>query len=256
LTHAERGTIFRLQIVDMPFTLAHPAAILPLRRFCPRYLSFTGLVVGSVVPDASYCFGPLHVDVFAHRFVGIFGFALPAGMAMLLVFYLLRQGAVEWLPENQRRIFEPLCRKPPPPIWVLAVSVVIGAFTHIVWDSFTHQHGWLVERLPALQMPLLTFANHRMLVCHFLWYFCSFVGVAWVCFAYEQWRQGADPQTPRFSIHARLAKALLVGLLVLPIEVVHHLVTGSMGFAMVGLCSLALVLVVALNFGNPLPKEL
>ena len=28
----------------MPFTLAHPAAVLPLKRFCPRYLSFPALI--------------------------------------------------------------------------------------------------------------------------------------------------------------------------------------------------------------------
>jgi WD40 repeat protein len=35
----------------MPWTFAHPAAVLPLRKFCADRLSFAGLVVGSVSPD-------------------------------------------------------------------------------------------------------------------------------------------------------------------------------------------------------------
>jgi Domain of unknown function (DUF4184) len=38
----------------MPWTLAHPAAVLPLRPLCPHRLSFGALVVGSVSPDIGY----------------------------------------------------------------------------------------------------------------------------------------------------------------------------------------------------------
>ena len=38
----------------MPWTFAHPAAILPLRRFCPAPLDFSALVIGSMVPDLGY----------------------------------------------------------------------------------------------------------------------------------------------------------------------------------------------------------
>jgi len=32
----------------MPFPLAHPAAVLPLKRFCPQRLSFSALVIGAL----------------------------------------------------------------------------------------------------------------------------------------------------------------------------------------------------------------
>lgn len=211
-------------------------------------------MVGSIVPDAAYCFGPLHVDVFAHQFIGIFGFALPAGMAMLAVFYAFRQKAVEWLPENQRQLFKPLSQKPIPSPMVLIVSVLIGAWTHILWDSFTHRHGWLVEHVPALRMPMMNVGHHDVLVCHFLWYLSSFAGVAWVSFAFEKWRQKPESETARPTSQSQLFRALLVGLLVLPIETLHHLVSGSLGFAAVGICSLVLVMAIALNFGNLLPR--
>jgi hypothetical protein len=47
----------------MPFPLAHPAAVLPLRRYCPKYLSFPVLIVGSLVPDVGYCLGRLNASL-------------------------------------------------------------------------------------------------------------------------------------------------------------------------------------------------
>jgi hypothetical protein len=35
----------------MPFPLAHPVAVLPFRRYCPRFFSLPALVAGSLVPD-------------------------------------------------------------------------------------------------------------------------------------------------------------------------------------------------------------
>jgi hypothetical protein len=72
----------------MPFALAHPAAVLPLRRYCPRQLDFPALLVGSLAPDLGYAFLPLHVYGFSHQFwAGSFGFCLPAGLVLVLIFY-------------------------------------------------------------------------------------------------------------------------------------------------------------------------
>jgi hypothetical protein len=56
----------------MPFTLAHAAAVLPFRPYCPRVLSFPALVVGSVAPDAGYWSGPLDLKRISHSFAGGF----------------------------------------------------------------------------------------------------------------------------------------------------------------------------------------
>src|ERR1700685_2244171 len=96
----------------MPFTFAHPAAILPLRRFCPRFFSFPALVIGSLCPDAGYCFGTLDMDDFSHSLKGSIEFCLPVGVVMLGFFYGLRLPVVEMLPERHRKFFLPLCRRP------------------------------------------------------------------------------------------------------------------------------------------------
>src|SRR5512146_2649358 len=76
--------------IAMPFPLAHPAAILPFRRYCPCWLNFPALVVGSLVPDLSYCSGNIRLDELAHRPEGAVIFALPAGLLCLAVFYAFR----------------------------------------------------------------------------------------------------------------------------------------------------------------------
>src|ERR1041385_6474131 len=122
----------------MPFTLAHPAAVLPLRRFAPRWLCFPGLVVGAVVPDAGYAVG---LDFYSHSWIGSVIFSLPVGMVMLILFYWLRGPASRWLPSRQRELFQPLCRSNPGPWYGIIASLLIGAWTHLVWDSFTHKYG-------------------------------------------------------------------------------------------------------------------
>ena len=90
----------------MPFPLAHPAAVLPLRRCCPRYLSFPALVIGSLCPDSGYLF---HAGNFSHRFLaGSFGFCLPVGLVLVLVFYGVRRPVIGILPASYRRLLLPL----------------------------------------------------------------------------------------------------------------------------------------------------
>lgn len=246
--------MFKLRIVAMPFTLAHPAAVLPLKRFCPRPLSFAGLVVGSIVPDAGYLFGHFKVDEFSHTFMGSFGFDLPAGILMVALFYGLRRRAVEFLPETQRRRFLPLCSQPVPSIFVLVISILLGAWTHLLWDSFTHKNGWFVQRVPLLQLQMFEVRHHPILPSHIILYASSFAGVAWLCYVYEQLVQMADSAAQPAKFSTNLRNALFVGVLVLPIEAVHHLAAAPIGLAIAGLCSAALVLGILL-WPNPLPAR-
>ena len=135
----------------MPFPLAHPAAILPLRRYCQRYLSFPALIIGSLSPDVGYFSGHFRLGEFSHRLLpGSFGFCLPVGLLLVLVFYLVRSPVVSILPARYRPAFLPLCQRPVGSPFVIVVSLLIGAWTHLLLDSITHPDGWLVEHLPVL----------------------------------------------------------------------------------------------------------
>jgi len=172
----------------MPFPVAHPAAILPLRRYCPRHLSFPALIAGSLSPDFGYLFGHLQLDRFSHRFwAGSFGFCLPVGLVLVLLFYVLRSSAVRILPAPCQEVLLPLCRSPAGPLFPLIVSVLIGAWTHILLDSITHEDGWLVERRAFLRIPLPWVGSRTVGLYAALYAGCTFVGAAWLAIEYLRW---------------------------------------------------------------------
>jgi len=207
----------------MPFPLAHPAAVVPLKRYFPRYFDFPALIVGSLSPDVGYCFGRLQVENFSHRFWGTIGFCLPVGALLLWLFVLLRTPLVNKMAERYRKLFLPLCLRPLGPPLVLVLSLLVGAWTHILWDSFTHKFGWFVVRLPILQIPLAIWGSHKLRVFGVLWYACSFAGVAWLWVLFEKWMQTVEGTVPlkmsRAAWHAGLLGTLAVGL-----GLVRHLV--------------------------------
>jgi hypothetical protein len=236
----------------MPFPLAHPAAVLPLRRFCPRYLSFPALVIGSVTPDVGYLFGRWDLDSFSHTALGSLGFGLPAGLLLLGLLYGLRAPAVRLLPERQRQAFEPLCRRPLGAPLVVVVSLLLGVWTHLMWDSFTHTHGWLVEHCWVLQAPVVSVGPFTVRVCHFLWYGCSFVGVAWLFVAFEDWRRNAATAAAPAQATglAKWRGAVLVAGLALLAGAMHHLVGHAPGIGLTAASCLLLVIGVAWRAGE------
>jgi hypothetical protein len=206
----------------MPFPLAHPAAVLPLRRFCPRLLSFPALVIGSLSPDGGYLFQGVHWGSRSHELVGSIAFCLPVGIVLVVLFYWLRTPLVRLLPVPYRQALLPVCRQPHPPIWAIIISLVIGTWTHVLWDSFTHNDGWFVQHSPLLYSPVITAVGRTARVCHLLWYGCSFAGVIWLFLVFEKWKQIRVSGAAAVSGKAVLLDAVLVAILVLPIQLAHH----------------------------------
>jgi len=173
----------------MPFPLAHPAAILPLRRCCPGYFNFPALVIGSLSPDVGYIF---NAGNFSHRFLaGSFGFCLPVGLLCVLVFYGGRWPVVGILPASYRRVLLPLCQRPAGNPFLIVISLLVGTWTHLLLDSITHSDSWLVKYVPVLLTPVLSVGQQRFMVCEVLYAGCTFAGVAWLAFCYLRWLEKA-----------------------------------------------------------------
>ncbi len=139
---------------SMPFTLAHPAAVLPLRRPLGRMGCPAALVIGSMVPDLAY-FLPLGIRRGqSHSLPGLLWFCVPAGLAVWLVYRLFVQPlALAVAPSaivRRLRPAEPFALSLTS-LLAVVVSVAVGAATHVVWDSFTHGSGFMVRNLPALR---------------------------------------------------------------------------------------------------------
>ncbi|HXT40476.1 MAG TPA: DUF4184 family protein [Candidatus Angelobacter sp.] len=174
----------------MPFPLAHPAAILPFRRWSGRWLDFSALVIGAVTPDLSYCFltdaGRYGVGGFAHSLGGCLGFSLPVGWMLTLLFYSVGGPLVERLPAPHREVLVPRCRQFPRSWHTIPLSVLIGAITHVFWDAFTHETGWFVERSDLLQQILFTVNNRPFRVYWLLWHLSTWTGIGLVSWFYAR----------------------------------------------------------------------
>lgn len=165
----------------MPFTLAHPAAVMPLRRI--RYLPTIALVIGSLLPDLPY-YLPSRVHTQAwldlHSLSGSAVIGIPLGMLILAAVVFLRRELTALMPERAKwvamREAETLVNRPVN--WLLAVpALLIGSWTHILWDGFTHGGTWITRRVDALNAPVNLFDLYTGPLSHALQYVSSIVGL-------------------------------------------------------------------------------
>lgn len=158
----------------MPFTLAHPAAVLPFLRqpFVP-----IALVSGAMAPDIPYFamvsststawYAPMLNGQNSHDLGQILSVGLPlalvlAGFLWLVVQPLRWATPDAWVPAKTK----PMGRKPSSAriaLWIF-YSLMLGLFTHIAWDAFTHSYGWVVQQLPFLGTEIISgFPVYRVL---------------------------------------------------------------------------------------------
>jgi hypothetical protein len=199
----------------MPFTLAHPAAVLPLRRL--RLMRTVPLIIGAMTPDVPYYLPwriAKHIPDVTHTLLGTVTLDLPVGLLLLLCVWLLRAPLVAPLgPRARAKCAAAMERFGSRPLnWVLApLSILIGAWTHLAWDSFTHADGLMVQRIPALSAPV-TFFSYTGQLCHLLQYAFSVFGL--VVLAVWFARLPAPASAPRNGQRSAGGPTLLVALFV------------------------------------------
>lgn len=159
----------------MPFTLAHPAAVMPLMR---RPLVGAALVCGSIAPDIPYYVRATPLEVTAqswyepftnattsHSLAGLIGVALPLGLVVYLMVlaagpplrWLLRgRGGVDGAGSCDTVSDDPAASSRGLERWAwVPVSLLIGTLTHLAWDSVTSSDGVLAERLDVLERTVI-----------------------------------------------------------------------------------------------------
>ncbi|MFD8704927.1 DUF4184 family protein [Kitasatospora sp. NPDC059648] len=151
----------------MPFTLSHPAAVLPLLRAAGERgpLVASALVAGSMAPDVPFFAESLLPGVYRHGGLTHAWWAVPtldvaiAGALVAGWHGLLRAPLVGLVPERWAGGAEALTVRRPGGVgagprgvdaaWFLA-SAAVGAATHVGWDAFTHGGRLGVRLLPVL----------------------------------------------------------------------------------------------------------
>lgn len=141
----------------MPFTFSHPAIVLPLTYLPRKWFSLTGLVIGSLSPDFEYFIRMRIESNYSHTIDGLLWFDLPLSLLLAFIFHnLVRDSLFNNLPTFLKSRLSTFNQFD----WnvyfkqnwlVVVISILVGATSHIVWDSFTHNHGYFVQTIPALQ---------------------------------------------------------------------------------------------------------
>ena len=167
----------------MPYPFAPPVAVLPLVPLMGRFAVPSALAIGSIAPDLWYLV-PFAERADSHSAAALFWFCLPAGLLAYAIFHLVLKDPLSALLWPRLGAFA--CRGVPEAPWhAVVISLLLGALTHLAWDTLTHandptlhgpnwfQHantalgsvilGWWiwrkVRRVPAL--PYQVSAFHR-----------------------------------------------------------------------------------------------
>ncbi|MGP3960084.1 DUF4184 family protein [Nonomuraea sp. 3N208] len=193
----------------MPFTPSHMAAVVPLitssrvRRFADPW----ALAMGAMVPDLPIFLPFLPHYTNWHSWLGVVTIDLVAVLVLLPLFHwVFRDPLISLLPPSlagRAALLTPDRLRPLP----IAVGAVIGAATHVLWDSFTHSTG------PAEWGPWLSVSIFGVIrVFRLLQYTSSVIGL--VAVVWWGWRalsrMVAAPVPDRLRISPRTRRTVMV----------------------------------------------
>jgi uncharacterized protein DUF4184 len=204
----------------VPFTLAHPAAVLPLRRLAR--LRVAPLILGAMVPDLPYFLPGKFQRIIpeTHDFLASITTCLLLGYLALITLLLLRRPLTALLASRARWLclhaLEPFTRLSSAWLWA-GPAILLGVWSHLLWDSFTHTDGWVSRRVSALTAPVVI-GPYTEPMAHVLQYLSSVLGLAVMIVWYARLpaqRYHADPHEARPPVGPILllitAAALLIG---------------------------------------------
>ena len=215
----------------MPFTLAHPAAVIPLYRLARRRLSLSALVIGSMAPDFVY-FLPMPVSgIMTHSLPGMALFCAPAGLLVYVVFTRFAKHPLTTLLPSA--IFLRLAPQTPSRSGVghwcaIIAALMIGTFTHIAWDAFTHRNSVIVNSFDWLRMPLNLPSGMAVPLYKILQHTSSVLGLICLAACLLHWLTRTPMPAQQVSTSSARQRSVALGLILL---------SGLCGSVLAGLAS-------------------
>ncbi|WP_340608398.1 DUF4184 family protein [Xenorhabdus bharatensis] len=193
----------------MPWTFSHPAAVFPLKHLPGgRSLHLPALITGSLSPDLFYSVGLYGIATTAHNSTGWFYTAFPLCLLIFLIVHLLSSSLSGLFPIS----FSPN-KKSGYKDWIIFVlSLFLGALTHIIWDSFTHETGFFVEKNPLLQFRLFqSITNGQGVgVYKILQHLSSFLGLLYIVIIYWRYHKRRSLTEQKENIR-KLSRLIMIG---------------------------------------------
>ncbi|QHW29988.1 DUF4184 family protein [Paenibacillus rhizovicinus] len=136
----------------MPFTFSHPLFSVPLKRIAPRWLSVTGLVLGSMIPDMEYFMAMESYRTIGHSLRGYLLQGVPLSIAFAIAFHgIVKPVLPKFMPSTggldrfAKYMTSEEWRLNSVRTWtIFLVSLFVGYWTHMFMDAWTHASGLYV----------------------------------------------------------------------------------------------------------------
>jgi hypothetical protein len=153
----------------------------------------SAFVIGTMAPDFSYLIRLSPGGGTWHTPRGLLVFCLPAGLMVWWIFRkVISPALIRLLPP--RMGVEAAKLAAPEPTWRLVpaaiVAILLGAVSHDIWDSFTHEARWGARQVPGLDARISFTPSHWMYVSSILQYASSLVGLLVVLALIWRWISG------------------------------------------------------------------
>ena len=129
----------------MPLTyVSHQVPALAAKLAQPRWFDGTALALGSMSPDWPFVLAGSRFAFNSHATKPVLAFCVPVSVAGAMATRWLAPTAAQYLPELPglplRRLA--LLGEHRPHVAVTVLSALAGAWSHVAWDSFTHDGRW------------------------------------------------------------------------------------------------------------------
>lgn len=174
----------------MPFTLAHPAIVIPIHKRFTNRLSLSALVIGSISPDLAYYFDCNISGEFTHTLIGIFLYCLPISLSIYYLYhYLFKNPLITLFPyritgsyPTEQSVALTAITFP-----MLALSILVGALTHVFWDSFTHSNMWPVQQFDFLKTEIIRLDSYSLYTYRLLQHASTLLGLGYIFIVIRQY---------------------------------------------------------------------
>ena len=242
-------------IIFMPYTISHAIISLPAHSITRGKIPVAAFIVGSISPDFPYQLALTITKAPGHSIAGVFIYCLLPSLLILAIWYRwLEKPTLDlfWL-ERERVSFNK---------WsylAIVFGVLIGAYSHILWDSTSHVDGYFVARSDFLRTSLFSLPLYKWnqygsgvlgLFALFLWYI------------YTIFKHRKRPYKGRLILGLSIYAASILGFIVVA-NAIHgssnlaeYAVRSSIGFMTGGaVAAIIYSLIVGLQYGRFMPNK-
>ena len=176
-------------------------------------------MVGAIAPDLHYFIGVDQHFHATHTVAGAFYICLPSALAVLWLFQrVLKLPLISLAPSSLQprlvRFAEPFRFGPAKRFGLILLSLLLGIFSHLLWDSFTHGRGYMTQHIALLQtVPFAQYGIYRPLY-NLLQHLSSLLGLGILVTAYYRWSEQAPsgPVPEKLKLSPRIKSVSLAAI--------------------------------------------